>query len=83
MSIARAAYLKGMENQGPHRLALATSALALAEALSGADPQEKLDIAKDLSNEVYRVLTQVMNWKPHDARFAAQELARSMRRVQS
>lgn len=83
MTFAKRNYLSNMAQQGPYRQAVAEAAVALSDALDCADPQQKQDIARDLSNEVYRVLTQVQGWKPHDARFATQELTRSMREVQS
>jgi len=83
MSIAKDHYLDRMAQQGHHTSALAETALALVELYQRADLQNRRDIGRNLTNEFYRVLTQVHGWAGHDARFAAQEIAKAFQEVKS
>lgn len=65
------------------RTPLAEAALKLEEAWQASHLDQKNDFGKDLCNEFYRVLTQVRGWKPYEARFEAQHLARAFQEVKS
>lgn len=79
MSIARDAYLRGMATQNRH--GLAETALELVDLFNESDPQQRRDLGRDLVNEFYRVLTQVHAWKPYEAKFAAQAVAKAFKEV--
>ena len=83
MSIARDAYQKRMAQQGHHSEALGKTALALVELWNRADLQNRRDIGRNLTNEFYRVLTQVWEWKGYEAKAATAELNRAFKEVLS
>lgn len=81
MSIAKDHYLKRMAEQGAQRHALGLVAFELVDTWILSARQNKQDLGKDLVNEFYKILTQVWEWKPYEAKAAAAELSRAFREV--
>jgi hypothetical protein len=80
-NLQRANYLKRMAKL--NRTELAETSLKLADLFIESNTLQRGDLGRDLNNELYRVLTQVKAWRPHEARFACQQVSKAFQNVRS